>query len=118
MPRGTNIHYFSIPGLKDKKPLRNTVPQRIIRAILDYRGQTLLEVKAKSRKRTVVYTRQLISYFLATYSELTQSDIGRYFEQDHTTIIYGYTTIKNLLEVEPAVQNDYNIIYNKIFESE
>lgn len=53
----------------------------------------------KSRKREIVYARQLVWYYAHMTTKETLSSLGRIFNKDHATVLYGIRNIKNQIEV-------------------
>ena len=95
---------------------------RIIESVLQYTGYPIEVIKKRSRKREIVYVRQLLSYFLHTYSSMTCKQIGEILSEDkpmdHTTIVHNKQKIKDLRSVYSEVQLDCENIFHLIMESE
>ncbi len=72
----------------------------------------------KKRDRSIVYPRHIVIYFLREGTRLGWKDIGKVFNQDHTTAIYGYNTIRDLMEVDNSVMYDVLMIKDSLFECE
>jgi len=57
----------------------------------------------KTRKKEIVLARQVSIYIIAERLGKNWSEIGRFFNLDHSTIIYAYNTIKNYIEMKDLV---------------
>lgn len=75
----------------------------LIKIVCDVVGVPKKEIDGKRRKREYVVARQLIAYFGMSVSAQTLSSIGAWINKDHTTVIHGRDTIKDLLEVGDEV---------------
>lgn len=53
-------------------------------------------LRSKTRKREVVFTRQLIMYFLKQKTKESLSHIGSHFNRDHATVIHACKQINDL----------------------
>lgn len=51
-------------------------------------------ILSTSRKKELVYPRQILMYYLHTNLKKGVMEIGSYFKRDHTTILYGIKKIK------------------------
>jgi chromosomal replication initiator protein len=63
------------------------------------------ELRSSSRRRAVVTARGVAMYLARTLTGMSLQQIGRYFGgRDHTTVSYGCSTTKRLVETEPAIR--------------
>jgi len=79
-------------------------------------GETLLpnQVKEKTRKREVVFCRQLIMYFMKQYTKDSLASIGGHFGKDHATVLHACKTINNLIDTDKIVKDKVNTYSKKI----
>lgn len=75
----------------------------LMKIVCDVVGVPIYKLSTKSRKRELVVARHLISYFGVSVTTQTLSSIGAQMNKDHTTIIHGRETIKDLLEIGDEV---------------
>lgn len=68
----------------------------------------------KSRFRNIVSARQMCSLVLYETGRYSKSEIGRIFNQDHTTILHNIGILKGHLDVHPDVKANYRYIKNRI----
>jgi len=60
----------------------------------------------KSRKRELVYARQLFCYVSRQVSNASLKTIGLFLDRDHTTVIHSSDTIIDLMPNYPYVKQD------------
>jgi len=82
----------------------------IKKIVLDYFKLSPKEVFYKgkgSRKRELVYARQVIAYFLDRYTKLSLAKIGKEIGgYDHATVLFAKSQISDLCDVDNDVRND------------
>jgi len=62
-------------------------------------GLNLLEIKTKKRNRNIVFVRQIAMYLCRELTNFSLPEIGEYFgNMDHTTVLYAYNKIKDLID--------------------
>jgi chromosomal replication initiation ATPase DnaA len=63
------------------------------------------EITSKSKHHEICLLRQVIWRFLNEKNKMTVSEIGRFFDRDHSTIISGINRANNLVETrDPIIQ--------------
>lgn len=96
-----------------KNTLRNIVMDQsrevsidtIMEVVADHFKITVADLKSKSRKKEIVYPRQVAVYFAKEYTDLPLKSIGVHFGgRDHSTIIHSVQVITELLETDRAVE--------------
>jgi len=73
--------------------------------------ETILKVSditKKGRKRDVVDARRLAYTVFRDIYSYTYQRIARVFNNDHATIIFGYKSAQDLLEVDKEFRHNYN----------
>lgn len=115
------MNYIAIPGLKNRRGKHPSVDiyanrlSDIVEAVEKYFGITMERMKSKTRKREVVYARQICMYFICAKTNISLKTIGELFgERDHTTVIHSRDNIKNLIDVDFKVQLDIQTLLDKI----
>ena len=69
------------------------------------------EVKnRKTRLKEFVYARQLYAYFCKKYTNDGLTNMGKFINKDHATMIYSIKQIKGFYEVEKVIKNDVDKI--------
>lgn len=75
------------------------------------------DVKAQTRKREVVYIRQMMMYFMVKHTLISLKGICKMFDKkDHSTIIYAVETIKGLSDAYPDIKDQVDLISKKLLK--
>ncbi len=121
-----NIKYKKIPPTKAniEAILESTFltkrivkPQEIIQAVSDFYQIPIKQILSKSRKKELTKARQIIMYILREDLDMPYLAIGEKIGQrDHTTIIYAYEKIKKELKNNPLIEEEINLIKEKIYQ--
>lgn len=93
------MNYFTIPGVPQEK--RDYNFNYYFQLIEDVFSVTKTQLRSKTRKREVVFYRQLFCYILAVqkHFETSLAEIGKQIDRDHTTVLYSRDTIKGFLDI-------------------
>lgn len=114
--RGSQGHLVQLPpetidnqsGRPTATVLQNTLHRRveaIQKAVADYYGLSIREIKSKSRIKTVALPRQIAIYLIRKQTDLGFKEIGSLFGgKDHTTILHGYRKISTELKNNPSIR--------------
>lgn len=95
----------------EKLPSVKLKQEDIVRTVCKAMSVTMTELKSKTRKRSVVYPRQIAMYLMATRTTLSLKGIGQMFGgRDHTTAIHSREMIRGLMSVDERVNHDVNEI--------
>jgi chromosomal replication initiator protein len=99
------------------RPEKVTIEQ-VIETVAGYYRVTIDALRSPSRSRTVSFPRQVAMYLARTETDLSYPQIGeRLGSRDHTTILYGYGKISDLLETDANVRRDTMEIKALLYES-
>lgn len=99
------------------QPEKVTIEQ-VMATVADYYHVTIDALLSNSRSRTVSFPRQMAMYLARTETGLSYPQIGEYIgNRDHTTILYGYEKISELLETDAAIRRDILEIKASIYDS-
>jgi chromosomal replication initiator protein len=93
---------YTIPGII--KPLQDQIAEKIIK----FTGQ---DITIKSRKREIVWARQLAMFILRKKTKMSLSKIGELCgNKDHATVLHACKSISNLIETDSYFRKKYNEI--------
>jgi len=92
------INNQSIEGNRFSTDYIDQRTNEIINKICLFYDCTLSQLKNKCRTPKIVRARYFIYYFLFTELKLFKSEIGRMFDQDHTTVIHGLKALEYRLD--------------------
>jgi chromosomal replication initiator protein len=71
-------------------------PDRIVHLVAGHYGITRDQLKGKRRTNSVALPRQIAMYLMRRQTTLSLSEIGRFFDRDHTTVIHACDKIQRL----------------------
>ncbi|VAX24784.1 Chromosomal replication initiator protein DnaA [hydrothermal vent metagenome] len=85
--------------------------RQIQKAVCDFYGIKLSEIKSKSRSKNIALPRHVASYLCREYTNSSLPEIGRSFGgRDHTTVMHSVSRIKHEIEVNTQIYNEINEI--------
>ncbi|MEZ4901515.1 MAG: chromosomal replication initiator protein DnaA [Spirosomataceae bacterium] len=91
----------NIVTAEDKEVNIDTIQENVA----DFYDITVADLKGKSRKKELVYPRQVAMYFAKELTDLSLKSIGYHFGgRDHSTVIHAVQTISDLMETDDAVK--------------
>ncbi|MFA9212509.1 MAG: helix-turn-helix domain-containing protein [Candidatus Methylacidiphilales bacterium] len=75
--------------------------EEVLKMLEDETGITVYQIKQQNRKREIAEVRQILFYILR-YSRFGfgVSELGRFFERDHTTIVHSVKCVNNLMATD------------------
>ena len=77
-------------------------------------GLSFNQIRAKCRKKNVVFPRQVAIYIACKQQKWTISRIGHYLNIDHTTAMYARNRIASKIEGDPELRDRIKEIEDKI----
>lgn len=105
--------------LKNFFPSRENKPfctvDSIQKAVSDYYQIQMGDLKSPRRMRTLAYPRQVAMFLCKKHLKISFPEIGQRFGgKDHTTVIHACRKIEALLNADPNLQNDLEILEKTI----
>jgi chromosomal replication initiator protein len=99
------------------QPQKMSVDQ-VVKAVCDYYQVSIGEIFGSSRKRKFAFPRQMIMYLCRTETDASLPEIGEKLgNRDHTTVLYGFEKISNLLETDPETRRDSVSIKSALYNA-
>lgn len=99
------------------KPEMITI-EHVIVTVANYYRITTEALCSKSRSRMVAFPRQIAMYLARTETGMSYPQIGNHLgKRDHTTILYGYEKISDLMETDASVRRDTLEIKALLYDS-
>jgi len=83
---------------------------RVQQVICQYFKVSVEALKSNSRKKGVVYPRNLGMYFCRKYTEETLEAIGRAFNRSHATVIHAVENISRQIQGKSGVRNQVEFL--------
>lgn len=117
------VSYYTFPGLnysamsaRQKLNLSlergQGMQKRILKAVCDFYQCSEIDVKKKCRKRQYVWCRHVYYYLCSVLTSMSLIEIAEEFEQDHTTVIHGKETVKDIMNTDPEKKKEVMEIEN------
>jgi len=86
----------------------------IQKAVSEYYGIDIEDLKAKTRKKEIVVARQVSMYFCKEFTNHSLKSIGYHFGgRDHSTVIHAITTVNDIMETDSSFRNTVNELKKK-----
>jgi chromosomal replication initiator protein len=86
-----------------QRQLRRISPEQIRDLVSQAYGLSALELTGKSRRKVISRPRNLALYLCRCHTQASYASLGRLFNRDHSTVIYGVEQIKRALAAEPRL---------------
>jgi len=89
------------------KPKKHLALEEIIKIIAGFYSLDPEKVYEKTRKKEIVYVRQIVMYILREYFSISYPAIGKEIGgRDHTTVIHSYDKVVQNLKDDPNLQQE------------
>jgi chromosomal replication initiator protein len=93
---------------------QNVSIDRIVQLICQYFKVSVEALQSNSRKKTVVYPRNLCMFLCRKYTEETLETIGRALNRSHATVIYAVDAITRQMEQKGGVHNQVQFLSRQL----
>lgn len=102
---------FTVKRELKEMPIHINKINEFIKEVCSFKNMEYDSIFLKKRDRNIVFSRQLVMYFLKTIPSLSLSEIGRIFGGfDHATVLHSHKAISNLIDVDKSVRDDVEYI--------
>ncbi len=115
-----NINWRTIPGLVHKKKNDFSINRYTIEQVAEIVGKhlgiTVNQMKVRTRLRPIVEARQITGYICTKLLMIpfTTKVVGRFFLQDHATVVNGNRVTANFIETDSQFQYKAMIIFKAL----
>lgn len=89
---------------------------KIMEIVANYYDLTVLDIRGKKRTQSIAIARQIAMYLSTQYTRLSTTQIGKYFNKEHATILHAAKTIKKRMDVDKKLKSEVINIENRIKE--
>lgn len=103
--------YLSI-SMMSQPPSHNEVLEAISNALNEIYGYPLEHYLERTRRRDIVYVRQMAIYLYMEATNATLCDTGEIFRLHYSTVIHTLDLVKNLLKVDKPFYRDFVVLLN------
>lgn len=86
------------------KPKKHLALEEIIKIIAEFYNTDSKQIYEKTRKKEIVYIRQITMYILREYFNISYPAIGKEIgNRDHTTVMHAYEKIEKVMKEDPGL---------------
>ena len=79
---------------------KEVTPDFIVQIVADQYGIDPGDIKSKKRSQDIALPRQIVMYLCNKCIGMSSTEIGRYLERDHSTVIHGIDKMAEVLAAE------------------
>ena len=91
------------------------VSNLIVNSVINHYRLLDHEIFEVTRKRHIVFARQVAMYFLKKHTHMGLSEIGRIFSgKDHATVLYAIKTVENLIDSDKKIKQDITVLKEEL----
>jgi chromosomal replication initiator protein len=94
--------------------LKRLNPASIRREVARTYGMTEDKLSGKSRAKAVTRPRNLAMFLCRRHTDASYAQIGRVFNRDHATVIYGVNSIERSLKSEPRLAQELSFLEQRL----
>jgi chromosomal replication initiator protein len=87
---------------------------KIFRAVSKYYDVPIDTLKSPRRQQNIVLARQVCMYLLRTLTDSPLSEIGSFFNRDHTTVINAVNKVENMMEEDARIKEDVDTLTEQV----
>ena len=88
----------------------------IQKTVADYYQLRLAELSSKRRSRSIARPRQIAMALAKELTEHSLPEIGEAFSRDHTTVLHACRVVRDLVESDGRIREDWNNLIRKLSE--
>jgi len=111
----TNMHLPNVPTVNNIRLSNNQRRDQIMDLISEHFGISKEVIVSKTRKREIVYPRQIIAFLLHATTTLTFYEISIFLGgKEHTVALHSVRTIQNLMDSDEKIKEEVEYLRNKI----
>jgi len=95
---------------------RSITPQRIVRAVADYYGVNLDQLRSSKRDKAIVVPRQIAMYLIREETDISLLRIGAELGgRDHSTVLHAYDKIARELAENDEMRREVSAVREMIY---
>ena len=92
----------------------NEIAAVVFNEVKNEYGVTAFQLLSKSRHQAIREARQVFAHLMRKHTDLSLSDIGRFVNRDHTTIIHACKVVESDMDGNVRYKKRYDRINDKI----
>lgn len=107
------MNYVAVPGIKEQYRIESApivTPEKIIKTVCEHFELNADGLKGKCRVKELVHAMYVIFYFIRKYTVMSLKSAGLLFNRDRTTVIHGLETLSDIMDTEPNVRTEVELL--------
>lgn len=89
-------------------------PDAILKAICKMYKVDVSTLRSRSRKKSIVLPRNVAMYLFREYTDLSLEAIGKQFDRNHSTVLYGINTIDRAYEKDIKLKGQIDLLKKQL----
>ena len=115
---GENLNLDFVKNNLARNEKVNATPKQVLNEVCKFYKLTKGDILGNSRKKNVVWPRQVVMYFLRNKLNLALILIGDFLSgKDHTTIMYGVSRVEEQIKSDSQKMQEIKLIESRVFEN-
>jgi len=111
----TGMHLPNVPTVNNIRLSNNERRDYIMNLITEHFGISKETLVSKTRKREILYPRQIVAYLLKLTTTLTYFEIATFLGgKEHSNAVHSCQTIKDLMDSDEKIKEEVEYLRNKI----
>ncbi len=95
---------------------RSVTPKQLMATVASFYDITHEDLVGQSRKKELVFPRQIVMYLLREEAQFSYPSIGNELGgRDHTTAIHAYTKIAKAVEIDEKLRQEIHLIRQRLY---
>jgi chromosomal replication initiator protein len=116
MPVGIELASAVLSNVMYNPRKRSITPQRIVRAVADYYGVNLDQLRSSKRDRAIVVPRQIAMYLIREETDISLLRIGAELGgRDHSTVLHACDKITRELQDNDEMRREISAVREMIY---
>jgi len=93
-----------------RRQSKRLTPENIRNLVAQIYGLSIVKLTSKSRHKTIIRPRNLALFLCRHYTDVSYVTLGKLFNRDHSTIMYGVNQIERGLSINPKLAQEVNYL--------
>ena len=107
------MNYWISPSFEYVDMNKENKINSLINYVCNVKDLSFEDITSKKRHRHLAETRQKLFYIMHRVFNIPCTDVGKIFNRDHSTVLYGCKLIGGFIEIDPAFEKEMSDIINK-----
>lgn len=95
---------------------KRVTTEKIQSTVAEFFNVSVTDIVGKKKDREIAYARQVSMFLCNKFLDTTVSAIGKSFNRDHSTVLYSIKTIQKKLNTNRELNEEIEVLSNKILD--